>query len=246
MKSRLLAGLAAVVLALVGVFLVFSYAQNSDARAMAGMEPVGVLVVQKAVPAGAKAEGLKESVAVEQLPTSAVSDSALKDLKGAAGKVTAVDLVPGEQLLSERLVDPREAQTANSVEVPKGLQEVSFQLEPQRVVGGSLAPGDHVGVLISFDAGALPDEPDAPTTQFVFHRILITKVQGAPTPVPDAPEQDGEPLPEGSLMITVAVDDVDAAEIVFASEFGTIWLTKESKDASQSDSAIVNKTEVYK
>lgn len=246
MKSRLLAGVAALVLALVGAFLVFSYAQNANARAMAGMEPVDVLVVQKKIPAGTKAKALAESVDVKRLPASAVSNSALRDLQDVVGKVTSVDLMPGEQLLKERLVTPKEAQSLGSVPVPKGLQEVSFQLEPQRVVGGTLTPGDHVGVLISFDAGASPDDPESPTTQFVFHRILVTKVQGAPVASPDAPEQNGEPLPEGSLMITVAVDDVDAAEIVFGSEFGTIWLTKEPKDASKSDPSVVTKTEVYK
>lgn len=246
MKSRLLAGAAAVVLAIIGAFLVFSYAQNSDARAMAGMEPVNVLVLQNAVPAGTKTEALAESVAVEQLPASAVPDSALKDLKGAAGNVTAVDLVAGEQLLAERLIDPKKAQIANSIEVPKGLQEVSFLLEPQRVAGGTLVPGDHVGVMISFEEGPSDVTEGGPTTQFVFHRILVTNVQGAPVSTPETEQQEGEPLPAGSLMITVAVDDVDATEIVFASEFGTIWLTKEPKDASQSDPTIVDKTEVYK
>ncbi|GAB3247843.1 Flp pilus assembly protein CpaB [Arthrobacter pigmenti] len=246
MKSRLLAGVAAVILALVGAFLVFSYAQNSDARAMAGMEPVSVLVVQKPVPAGTKTEALAESVTVEQLPASAVSKSALKDLQDAAGKVTAVDLVAGEQLLSKRLIDPEDLEASGSIEVPKGLQEVSFLLEPQRAVGGNVGPGDLVGINISYEEG--PPE-GAPTTRFVYHKVLLTNVQRAPAPSAEGAEGTGQDtaaaLPEGSLLLTVAVDDAKTARIVHGSEFGTLWLTKEPGDASESDNGIITTTEVY-
>ena len=40
-------------------------------------------------------------VASEKLPGNAVTKSALKNLDGLAGKVTAVDLLPGEQLVAE-------------------------------------------------------------------------------------------------------------------------------------------------
>ncbi|WCI08470.1 hypothetical protein PJ267_19735 [Arthrobacter sp. OVS8] len=52
MKSRLLAGIAALVLAIVGALLVVSYAQGADTRAVQGLDPVAVLVVKNAVPAG--------------------------------------------------------------------------------------------------------------------------------------------------------------------------------------------------
>ncbi len=139
MKSRLLAGLAAVVLAIVGAILVVSYAQGADSRAVQNLQPVTVMVVQKAVPAGTPVATLKAFVASQELPGKAVSKTALKNLDGQAGKVTAVDLLPGEQLVAERLVEPEALKTSGSVEVPEGLQEVSFQLEPQRVVGGRIA-----------------------------------------------------------------------------------------------------------
>lgn len=245
MKSRLLAGVAAVVLAVVGAFLVFSYAQNSDARAMAEMEPVDVIVVQKAIPAGTKTEALAESVTVEQLPASAVSNSALKDLRGAAGKVTAVDLVAGEQLLSKRLVDPKVLEASGAVEVPKGLQELSFLLEPQRAVGGNLAPGDHIGVHISYAPGPSPEFDGIDTTKFVFHKVLLTNVQRAPEPTTEGAEQDASALPTGSLLLTVAVDDTKSARIVHGNEFGTLWMTKEPADATESENEVITKTEVY-
>ena len=147
MKSRLLAGVVAVLLAIVGAVLVVTYAQGADQRAVKDLDPVGVLVVTKAIPAGATVDTVKASVALEQVPGTAVAKSALNTLDESAGKVAAANLVPGEQLLEEKLIAPEDLQTSGSVKVPAGLQEVSFQLEPQRVVGGRLVAGRPCGRL---------------------------------------------------------------------------------------------------
>jgi len=256
-KSRLLAGVVAVLLAIVGAVLVVTYAQGADQRAVKNLDPVGVLVVTKAVPAGSSVDTVKASVTLEQVPGTAVAKSALNTLDASAGKVAAADLVPGEQLLAEKLVAPEDLQTSGSVKVPAGLQEVSFQLEPQRVVGGRLEPGDHVGVFISMKAGGVESKPDKETTQLSIHKVLVTSVQRAPEravakPAPSAsagtePDPRDVNLPTGSLMITVAVNDINAGKIVFASEFGdSIWLTREPLDAQDNGPRVMVRPDVYK
>jgi pilus assembly protein CpaB len=247
LKSRLIAGLAAVVLAIVGVVLVFSYAQGADRRAMEGMEPVDVLVVQKSIPAGTPVETLSEAVAAKPVPAGAVAATSLKSLDSEAGKVTAVDLVAGEQLVSERLVDPASLEKPGSVPVPKGLQEVSFALDPPRTVGGQIAAGDTVGIFISFDGGALPDKTGGETTEFVFHKVLLTRVQkSGASAAPEGEGADETPAPTGSLLVTAAVDDLTATKIVFGAEFGRIWLSKEPADATEGPAEIIEKHEVYR
>ena len=258
MKSRLLAGVAALALAILGALLVVSYAQGADTRAVQGLDPVSVLVVKKAVPAGTSVAALSAFVASEELPGKAVTKSALKTLEGLAEKVTAVELLPGEQLVAERLVAPQDLRTSGSVDIPEGLQEISFQLEPQRVVGGRIAPGDHVGIFINLKDGGLEAKPEKPTTQLSIHKVLVTAVQRAPvaTPSPQpsadgsAPPAEDMSLPTGSLMLTVAVNDVDATKIVYASEFSdfaSLWLSKEPINATDSGKpGIMTKPEVYK
>jgi len=251
----MLAGIVAVLLAVVGAVLVVTYAQGADQRAVKDLEPVGVLVVTKAIPAGASTETVKASVALEQVPGTAVAKSALDTLDNSAGKVAAADLVPGEQLLAEKLVAPEDLQTSGSVKVPAGLQEVSFQLEPQRVVGGRLEPGDHVGIFISMPTGGVESKPGE-TTQLSVHKALVTAVQRAPegataNPAPSASAgAEADPrdinLPTGSLMVTVAVNDVNAGKVVFASEFATIWLSREPLDAEDNGPRVMIRPDVYK
>ena len=144
--------------------------------------------------------------------------------------------------MAERLVAPEDLKTQGSVKVPAGLQEVSFQLEPDRVVGGRLVPGDHVGVFVSMENGRPRGKADKETTQLTVRKALVTAVQRAPRghaaaePAPTAsaepPIRGTRPFPIGSLMLTVAVNDVDAAKIIFASEYAKIWLSKEPLDAT--------------
>jgi pilus assembly protein CpaB len=255
LKSRLLAGIAALVLAIIGGLLVVSYAQGADTRAVQDLDPVSVLVVKTTVPAGTSGAALAPFVAVEQLPGTAVATTALKNLDGAAGKVTAVELLPGEQVLQERLIAPEALKSSGSVAVPEGLQEISFQLDPQRVVGGKVSPGDYVGVFISMKAGGIEAKPDKETTQLSIHKVLVTGVQRAPVTAPTPQPSSSGPatgpaadtsLPTGLLLLTVAVNDVNASKIVFASEFATLWLSKEPLNAKESGSGIMQKSEVYK
>lgn len=257
MKSRLLAGVVAVLLAIVGAVIVVTYAQGADQRAVRDLNPVGVLVVTKAVPAGSSADTLKAAVALQQLPGTAVAKTALNTLDGSAGKVTSADLVPGEQLVAERLVSPEQLKSSGSVPVPAGLQEISFQLEPQRVVGGRVTPGDHVGIFISMPTGGVEAKPGE-TVQLSIHKALVTAVQRAPEgaaakPAP-APAATGAPapdprdvnLPTGSLMVTVAVNDINAGKIVFAAEYASIWLSREPLDAQDSGPRVMLKPDLYK
>lgn len=256
MKSRLLAGSAAALLALVGVIFVFSYAQGADQRAVQNLAPVDVLVVKTAIPAGTSVDAMKDSLETQQLPESAVPKSALHTLGDSAGKVAAVDLVPGETLVAERLVTPDALKTPGDVKVPTGLQEVSFQLEPQRVVGGLLVPGDHIGIFISMSSGGIEAKPDKQTTELAIHKVLVTMVQRAPqagasaqaspNPTSGAAGSKDSVLPTGSLMLTVAVSDVDASKIVFAAEFEKIWLSKEPLDAKDSGPTVMQQSGVYK
>ncbi|MFF2315441.1 Flp pilus assembly protein CpaB [Arthrobacter sp. NPDC058097] len=246
------------VLAIVGAMLVVSYAQGADQRAVKDLEPVSVLVVKTAIPAGTPVESMAASLVTKQLPAAAVTGSSLKSLDGSKGKVAAVELVPGEQLVSERLVAPEDVKAAGSVNIPAGLQEVTFQLEPDRVVGGRLAPGDHVGVFVNLGKGGLEGKPDAETTKLTVQKALVTAVQRAPQTAaaaqpapgasadPNAADPQDTTLPTGSLMLTVAVSDSDAAKIVFAAEYAKIWLTKEPLNAKDSGPRIIQRSEVYK
>src|SRR6476661_5279010 len=149
MRRRLLAASAALVLFVLGTVVLLAYVRGADARAFAGAQPVQVLVVDRLVPAGTSGDGLAGFVRTDTVPAKAAVDGRVTDLTELTGLVASTDLEPGEQLLASRFQKPGDVQAAGTVAVPKGLQEVSILLEPQRAVGGRLAAGDTVGVYLS-------------------------------------------------------------------------------------------------
>lgn len=242
MKSRLIAGTAALVAAIIGVVLVLSYASGADARAMAGMQPSQVLVVVKPVPAGTATDKLADYLQSRTLPAEAIAPSALRTLDGTAGKVTTADLQTGEQLLSGRIADPQSLVKPGTVQVPAGLQEVSFQIDPQRAVGGRIAAGDTVGLFLSFDKGAVASGgPES--TSLTFTGMLVTSVQQAGKTSDSSASATAAPTTP--LMVTVAANAAQASRIVFAGEFGKIWLSKQPAGATQPGPGPIDRGKAY-
>jgi pilus assembly protein CpaB len=243
-KRRLLAALTALVLAVVGALVLVAYAHGADRRAMAGMSTVSVLVVVKPVAEGTPASGLADLVRTELLPAVAAAPGRVRSLQDITGQVATADLKPGEQLLASRFAQPSSLRTPGTVAVPKGDQEVSVLLEPQRAVGGRLVAGDTVGVYLSqksSDGGG--------QTHAVLHRVLVTQVQGAPAAASSSNAKTGTQTAATatqSLMITLAVTSKEAEPIVFGMEQGTLWLSLEPDGSDTSGTAVIDPGNVYK
>ena len=106
MKTRLIAGIVAVVLAAVGSVVLVSYVRGADARAMAGLETVDVLVAADAIPQGRSASDLDKLVETKQLPANVALPNRVTNLDQLAGEVALVGVDPGEQLLESKFGAP--------------------------------------------------------------------------------------------------------------------------------------------
>jgi pilus assembly protein CpaB len=246
LKTRLIGAASALLLAVTGTVAVTSYVQGADQRALHGAEVRTIYVVDKEIPANTPAAELTKFTKTSSVPNSAIAEGAVTDLATLEGKVTSAKLLPGEQLLSARLVDPASLAVPGKVAVPEGLQEVTVQLTAERVAGGQLTAGDTVGVFVSFTDGA---GPGAPTTHLAFQKVLVTSVQGAPaeaTGKAAATTAPGPPVPTGAMLITLARSAHDAEKIVFAAEYGTIWLSKEPAAANGDGTSVVTKDGFYR
>jgi pilus assembly protein CpaB len=243
MRRRLVAALAALVLLFAGTVVLLAYVRGADARALAGVRTTQVLVADQVVPEGTPADELAPLVRFETLPQKAAVEGRVTDLEELAGLVATVDLQPGEQLLRSRFAEEDTAGAEDTVPVPPGLQEVSLLLEPQRAIGGRLAAGDTVGVVVSIAEGA--------KTHAVIHGVLVTEVKGAPGPAQaDATAEtqaasSGTVVPTQSLLITFAVTAPQAEAVVFGMEHGTVWLTLEPEDADTGGTSVVDPGTIY-
>ena len=225
MNRKLNGIIAAAVLAIIGTFLLVGYVSSAEARATRGEKLVPVLVVREAIRAGTDVDALEDAVAIEHIPSKVRADGAVESLDDLEG-VTAVALVPGEQLLADRFVEPSVQARGN---VPAGFHEVTLSLEPQRALGGRIGPGHKVGVVASFGA----EETDERPTSLLLDGVLVTSVQAVEPP----PENDGDEkigaAPSSALLVTLAVTADDLEKVVDATEHGSVWLSSSPTASSK-------------
>jgi pilus assembly protein CpaB len=264
MNKRLIGMVVSVALAGAGTFALLSYVKGADERALAGEETVEVLVVDSPVAKGTPASEVARSVTSQMVPVKVRAEGSMTSLATMAGTVTAVALVPGEQVVAARFVDPIELAAETVVQIPDGLLEVTISLDPQRAVGGQPLPGDLVAVVASFNDVATDAEsettgvPGAPTpevattaaTHILLHKVLVANVQSNDSAPPAQPADittvQHAAAPGGELLITLALSAPDVERLVFAAEHGRIWLARESADSPEGGTQIQTKDVIYR
>jgi pilus assembly protein CpaB len=264
MNRRLIGIAGAIVLAALGTVALVTYVQSAHDEAAAQEAMVDVWIVKSTIEQGTPAEDIEQSVQRTQAPGRLVADDAVTGLDTLTGLVADAEMLPGEQLVRTRFVTPTEARTGD---LPPGMLEVTVELEPERALGGQLRAGDTVAVLLSFEPfdyeGVVVDGSGNPTkltgktpntTHIEVHKVLVTAVQivenatGVPT-VPgddeDEPDEGVVSAPSDNLFVTLALDARALEQVVFAAEFGTVWLANEPLDASEAGTRIVDRGNVY-
>ena len=244
MKKRVIGLIVAAVLAIAGTALIVSRVDDASRREAAGQELANVLVMDEFVPAGTPSEELAGFVRSDGVPTSLVTAGAISDLSDLAGLVSTTDLLANEQVTAGRFATPSEAARVGSVEVPADMVEMSVAVSPEQSVGGAIQPGDTVSVVDAFDEGEQPVN----TVGLLRSNVLVTRVQGVETVAIDAAAADDTTeavAPTTDVLITIAVPGTDAERIIYAIEYGRIYLAREPIDPEDFVSRVATADNVF-
>lgn len=252
MKTRIIGAIVALMLAGLGAFVLIAYVRGADARAADGATTTSVYIVAEEIPEGTAGEGIADFVKVDSVPQRNVAAGAVTNLGDLAGLVSDATILPGEQLLEARFIDPLELAARGDVQVPAGMQLVSFTLPADRVVGGAIVAGDHIGMVgtVSDRTGANGQLIAGPSSQFAFNGVLVTRVQGVSIrdseADPDATEQD----PTAAIMVTIALSTHDVERWVWFAEgeaqaFGSMWLTLQNDATDTGGSSAVDQGNAF-
>jgi pilus assembly protein CpaB len=217
----------AIVLAVLGTLALVTYVQSAEDRALAGEQVVGVYVATQAIDAGTPAEQLAGKVKLERVPAKVKASNAVTRLRQLDGSVSAVDLVPGEQLLRSRFAAPGSGAVQRSVggsKVPAGWFEATVLLEPQQALGGSVKAGQRVTVVASVSGGITPN---GPASAVVVRNGLVTNVQIDGEKGDEVNRKEVTDAPTGKFLVTLAVPQTELERIVFAADQGQLWLATE-------------------
>ena len=230
MGRRVLAVIAAAVIALVGALLVLLYARGADNRAIEAASPTAVYVSDQIVPAGTP---LKDAVRLELISETraaaqSVPEGALTTVDDANSALVALaDIPPGQFLLSASFGEVPLGEKA--LQVGAGKLAVSVQLSDPARVGTFVTPGSDLTVFMTYklrklgtsDEDKAFNDLDIQGTSVLLDTVKVIAMdekslnppQNQPQNTEEDPQQ-GEPTP--SLLVTLEVTPEQATRLVHA------------------------------
>lgn len=218
-QRRTVGIVAAIVLALLGTLGLVGYVQGAKNDAVAGEKLVRVYVVSDTIPAGTPVSQLAGKVSAEKVPAKVKAESAVTNLKSLKGEVTAIDMLPGEQLVTTRFVAASAAKST-AKGIPAGMFGATVSLDPEQALGGQVRAGDRVAIVgITTNNGVQAD-----TASVLASNVLVTSVQidGSNGDNPKAKEVTSAPT--GKFFVTFALDQASLEKVVSSANAGRIWL----------------------
>ena len=240
MNRRALAIAFALLLAVIGTAAVLAYVSHVNARALAGLKPVTVLVAQQEIPAGTPAGTAWQdgSLREETLPAQSVSTEAIGSITADLGSlVMSSDVMPGQVLLRPMLVPV--AQVSGGLAIPGSMVAVTIPLCISEAVAGYVHAGSQVAIFDTFSSQSLSSSESCSQsgeshqgqasgtveTRVVLPRVMVLAVgspgsgQGGSTSGLNAGSQS-----QGGVLVTLAVDQADAERVIQLTETGLPYL----------------------
>lgn len=245
MKQRLLLLAGALLVAVLGTTLVFSYSAKQAPQANAAEPQTRVLVARADIPAGTTGQAAVEQklVALTDMPARLVPAGALVDIVAVREQEAASDIAAGEVLMPSRFVSTT---LAGSIEIPDDKVAISVEVANAQRVAGFVRPGLDVAVFDTYEVhepqqgsrggAALPKVEHA--TRLLLPRATIIAV--GPTALrtvgaakSPGGEDEAEPKQDEDLMalVTLAVSVDDAQKLAHAAQTGEITLSLLSKQS---------------
>jgi pilus assembly protein CpaB len=100
------------------------------------------------------------------------------------------------------------------------------------------------------DPGLGPQTASSPnSTKIILHKVLVTSVQLEQLPREAGDDEEGtgrvELAPTGNLLVTLALDPIEAQQVIFTAEFGYLWLAVEGPDVDEAETRVETRSSVY-
>lgn len=211
----------AIIAAVVAGALVLVYVQRYRDSVSAQSAPVTVLVAKATIPKGTSgkvvaAEGLYTVSTIRQ---SQLLDGAISDPSSLVGHAATEDIPPGAQLTSGEF---SAAATSVASTLTAHQRVVSIPFDASHGATPDLTVGDHVDVYAGFNVTPvgpsgvpLAGGQSRPVLKLVMQDIPVVRINSGGS---------GGVGGNGGTQISLKVNDVQAAELAFATDNGKLWL----------------------
>jgi len=178
-----------------------------------------VVVARQRIPA--RTQITAQMIDLKELPAKYINEQAVVDPGETVGKITRAEILPGEQILRDRLVKDKDSMDGLSFLVTPGKRAVTISVNDVSGLAGFLKAGDRVDVLATFDLQGAPGQDKSSITSMVVQNVDVLSVDQNTSSTPSSP--DGKKTPS-TRTLTLLVTPEQAQPLVLCSEKGSIRL----------------------
>jgi pilus assembly protein CpaB len=257
MKRTIVATIVAVVLALVGGVAVLLYARGADARAVAGREPVQVLVASKRIPAGTTGKAIVDGGYLDQvvMPAASVPGDSISSIDAGLETLVVTSDLQARQMVLRGAFGEAAVRTGG-LAVPDGKVAVTVEIGDAARVAGHVEAGAEVAVFDTFTVapgkgrvpagdGLAEDHAYTQATRLLLPRVEVLAIgeRVIEEEKSDDKDDDSKSAKTTKVMVTLAVSQAEAEKLVLATTTGSLYFALLS-DASdvQPGAGVDNRT----
>jgi pilus assembly protein CpaB len=228
MDRRRLLLMLAVFVAIIGTALVFLYVRGADNRAQSQYDSVGVLkATQNLAPGEQYDDALAAGkISLQSVPKNQLSADAVSSTDTLKGKIVAVPVFAGQQIVTEQFGNTVAAATS-ALAIPKGMVAISVNLTDPDRVAGNIQNGSEVAIFVTgtltgttgtSTGGTAP--AGSQSTRLLLPDVTVLNV-GSPvattsTTTDAEGNQTTEQLPR--TLLTIAVTQKEAQKVILSSK----------------------------
>lgn len=208
-----------VVVALLGMLLVFVYAGQvrSDAGVSAGAGSAFVATTD--IPVGSRFEDVAASLKKREMPDDVMPATAITAEDQLNGRSAVQAIAKGEVITTTQF----NTSSSGGLDIPAGTNAVTINLGVPQGVARYIQPGADANVYVTYkDRPDVSDASESTITQLVLSNVKV--LANRPAVLNPSQEQAQEAGQAGEILLTVAVTPDQAEKLIFAKENGSVWL----------------------
>lgn len=211
MRSRInIILIVAVLFGLAAAYGTYQYLRHMENTYRASGNFVKVAVAKVKIPARQPIGD--QMLEFKEIPSNYVEPSVIVKKEDVVGKIARSDIYPGEQILKDKVANPKDSGEGLAMLVEPGRRAITVAVNDVTGVAGLLKPGDRVDIL-----GTVSATQDTTITSLIVQNIKVLAVNrnmSAGTGI-------DEKLPQNSTL-TLSVDPWEAQHLTLACEKGSI------------------------
>ncbi|OPY55957.1 MAG: SAF domain protein [Pelotomaculum sp. PtaU1.Bin035] len=179
-----------------------------------------VAVARQRIPA--KTQITSQMFELKDMPEKYINERAAVDPKEVQGQIAKSDILPGEQVLLDKLAKDKDASDSLSFLLQPGKRAVTIAVNEISGIAGLVRPGDRVDVMGTFDLqGAVGQEKSSMTSLLIQNAYVLSTDQSTNPAAGNS--QDGKKAAPAHVL-TLSVTPEQAQPLILCSEKGSIRL----------------------